>query len=83
VPRLEPVRCTVERPDLTSYLALVRRIWLNELEGEQHVMAEQLGRKDGGGLVIQLCGHPNRQRAYEHIRAGVRRRSIGRPTPSG
>jgi integrase len=41
---------------------------INVLELEPHVVAEQLGHKDGGKLVIELYGHPDASRAREKIR---------------
>ena len=41
---------------------------INVLGLEPHVVAEQLGHKDGGKLVIRLYGHPEASRAREKIR---------------
>ena len=41
---------------------------LNELELEPWVIAEQLRHSDGGRLVLDLYGHPNRGKAIERIR---------------
>jgi integrase len=41
---------------------------LNVLELPPHVIAEQLGHKDGGKLIVQLYGHPDRARARRRIR---------------
>jgi integrase len=41
---------------------------LNELDLEPWVIAEQLRHSDGGALVIQLYGHPDRRRAIDRIR---------------
>jgi hypothetical protein len=40
----------------------------NVLELEPHVIAEQLGHCDGGKLVVQLYGHPDKARARRKIR---------------
>jgi integrase len=41
---------------------------LNELELEPWVIAEQLRHNDGGRLVLELYGHPDRAKAIERIR---------------
>jgi integrase len=41
---------------------------LNELELEPWVIAEQLRHGDGGRLVLELYGHPDRNKAIERIR---------------
>jgi hypothetical protein len=41
---------------------------LNELELEPWVIAEQLRHSDGGKLVIELYGHPDRRKAIDRIR---------------
>ena len=41
---------------------------LNELELEPWVIAEQLRHSDGGRLVLDLYGHPNRNKAIDRIR---------------
>jgi integrase len=41
---------------------------LNDLELEPWVIAEQLRHGDGGRLVLELYGHPDRNRAIERIR---------------
>ena len=41
---------------------------LNVLELEPYVIAEQLGHKDGGKLVTQLYGHPDKKNARRRIR---------------
>lgn len=51
------VRCAVGLPNMTFYLATRHYFgWyaLNVLELEPYIIAEQLGHKDGGKLVIQL-----------------------------
>jgi integrase len=65
------VRCAAGMPDTTLYLATRHYFgWyaLSVLELEPHIIAEQLGHKDGGKLVIQLYGHPDKQRARRRIR---------------
>jgi hypothetical protein len=41
---------------------------LNVLELEPWVIAEQLRHSDGGKLVIELYGHPDRRKAIDRIR---------------
>jgi integrase len=41
---------------------------LNDLELEPWIIAEQLRHSDGGALVTQLYGHPDRMRAIDRIR---------------
>ena len=41
---------------------------LNELELEPWVIAEQLRHSDGGRLVLELYGHPDRGKAIDRIR---------------
>lgn len=41
---------------------------LNDLELEPWVIAEQLRHEDGGRLVLELYGHPDRDKAIERIR---------------
>jgi integrase len=41
---------------------------LNELELEPWIIAQQLRHGDGGRLVLQLYGHPDRVKAIERIR---------------
>ena len=65
------VRCAAGMPDMTLYLATRHYFgWyaLNILELEPHIIAEQLGHKDGGRLVVQLYGHPDKRRARQRIR---------------
>ena len=65
------VRCAVGLPDMTLYLATRHYFgWyaLNVLGLEPHVIAEQLGHRDGGRLVVQLYGHPDKARARRRIR---------------
>lgn len=65
------VRCAAGLPDLTLYLATRHYFgWyaLNVLGLPPHVVAEQLGHKDGGKLVIALYGHPDKARARRLIR---------------
>jgi integrase len=56
----------------TSLYLATRHYWgsyaLNALELEPHVIAEQLGHRDGGKLVVQLYGHPDKARARRKIR---------------
>jgi len=65
------VRCAAGFPDMTLYLATRHYFgWyaLNVLGLEPHVIAEQLGHRDGGRLVVQLYGHPDKARARRRIR---------------
>jgi hypothetical protein len=41
---------------------------LNVLEIEPRVIAEQLRHSDGGALVLELYGHPDRKEAIRRIR---------------
>ena len=41
---------------------------LNDLELEPWIIAEQLRHGDGGALVLQLYGHPDRRKAIDRIR---------------
>jgi integrase len=65
------VRAAAGLGNTSLYLA-TRHYWgwyaLNVLELEPHVIAEQLGHRDGGRLVIELYGHPERARARRKIR---------------
>jgi integrase len=58
---------------------------LNELELEPWVIAEQLRHSDGGRLVLELYGHPDRTKAIERIRRAYTGGSISalRGTASG
>lgn len=65
------VRCAAGLPDMTLYLATRHHFgWyaLNVVELEPHIIAEQLGHKDGGKLVVELYGHPDKNRARRCIR---------------
>lgn len=65
------VRCAASLPDMDFYLATRHYFgWhaLNVLELEPYIIAEQLGHKDGGKLVIELYGHPDKSRARRRIR---------------
>jgi integrase len=65
------VRCSAGLPEMTLYLATRHYFgWyaLNVLELEPHVIAEQLGHRDGGRLVVELYGHPDKARARRRIR---------------
>ena len=72
------VRCTAGVPEMTFYLATRHYFgWyaLNVLELEPHIIAEQLGHKDGGRLVISLYGHPDKSRARRRLREAYDRHS--------
>lgn len=65
------VRAAAGLGDMSLYLATRHYFgWyaLNILELAPHVVAEQLGHKDGGKLVVQLYGHPDKARARRLIR---------------
>ena len=65
------VRCSIGMPDLTLYLAsrhFFASYSLNVLNLPPHVIAEQLGHKDGGKLIVQLYGHPDAKVARQQIR---------------
>lgn len=65
------VRCAAGLPEMDFYLATRHYCgWylLNVLELEPHVVAEQLGHKDGGKLVLDLYGHPDQVKARRRIR---------------
>ena len=51
---------------------------LNDLELEPWVIAEQLRHDDGGRLVLELYGHPDRNRAIERIRRAYTGASLTR-----
>ncbi len=65
------VRCSVGLPEMDFYLATRHYFaWfaLNVLELQPYIVAEQLGHKDGGKLVVQLYGHPDKTKARRKIR---------------
>jgi integrase len=65
------VRCAAGLPDCTLYLAsrhFAAWFMLNVLGLAPHVVAVQLGHKDGGKLVTQLYGHPDAAVARRLIR---------------
>jgi len=49
---------------------------LNELELEPWVIAEQLRHSDGGRLVLDLYGHPDRDKAIDRIRRAYSEPSV-------
>jgi hypothetical protein len=55
------------RPDGPHSLSAVA-----DVVGDLSVIAEQLGHKDGGKLVEQLYGHPDRKRRLAKIRDPIR-----------
>lgn len=76
------VRAAAGMADLTLYLATRHYFgWyaVNVLELDPAVVAEQLGHKDGGKLVEQLYGHPDKARRREIIRQAAR--AHGKVTP--
>jgi integrase len=76
------VRCGVDLPDMSLYLATRHYFgWyaINILGLPPHVVAEQLGHKDGGKLVTKLYGHPDASRARKMIREAHDKQ--GRVTP--
>jgi len=52
---------------------------LNGLELPAHVIAEQLGHRDGGTLVTQLYGHPDARRSRRKIHEGYQRSGAIKP----
>ena len=67
---VEPSALLLGLPEMTPYLATRHYFgWcaLNVLELEPHVIAEQLGHCDEGGLVVELDGHPDKARARRRI----------------
>lgn len=65
------VRCGIDMPEMSLYLATRHYFgWfaVNVLQLAPHVVAEQLGHKDGGTLVIRLYGHPDAALARQQIR---------------
>ncbi len=65
------VRAAAGLGDVPLYLATRHYFgWyaLNVLELDSAIIAEQLGHKDGGKLVEQLYGHPDRKRRLAKIR---------------
>ena len=76
------VRCFAGLPEMTLYLATRHYFgWyaLNVLELEPHVIAEQLGHRDGGRLVVELYGHPDKSRARRRIKEAFDRPGTVRP----
>ena len=76
------VRAAAGMGDVPLYLATRHYFgWfaLNILELEPHVIAEQLGHRDGGKLVTQLYGHPDKARARRRIREAFDRTGGVRP----
>jgi integrase len=71
------VRCSVGL-EMDFYLATRHYFgWyaLNVLELPPYIVAEQLGHKDGGKLVIQLYGHPDQVKARRKIREAFDRQA--------
>ena len=52
---------------------------LNGLELPAHVIAEQLGHRDGGTLVTQLYGHADARRSRRKIHEGYQRSGAIKP----
>lgn len=70
------VRAAAGLGDVPLYLATRHYFgWyaLNVLELDSAIIAEQLGHKDGGKLVEQLYGHPDRRRRLARIRDAFER----------
>jgi hypothetical protein len=65
------VRAAGQPRDTSLHLA-TRHYWgwyaINVLDLEPHVIAEQLGHRNGGKLVVQLYGHSDKARARRMIR---------------
>lgn len=56
---------------------------LNELELEPWVIAEQLRHSDGGRLVLELYGHPDRNKAIDRIRRAYADPTVARVKGTG
>lgn len=68
------VRGAARLGDTTLYMATRHHFgWyaLNVLGLESAVVAEQFGHKDGGKLVEQLYGHPDRTRRRQRLREAL------------
>jgi hypothetical protein len=77
------VRAAAGLGNTTLYMATRHHFgWyaLNVLGLESAVVAEQFGHKDGGRLVEQLYGHPDRAPSWAR-RSRLRRRADDRPPP--
>lgn len=65
------VRAAAGLGDVSLYMC-TRHFWgwyaLNILDLAPHVIAAQLGHKDGGELVMKLYGHPDKKLARQRIR---------------
>jgi integrase len=78
------VRCAAGLGDVTLYQATRHYFaWygLNVLSLPPHVLAEQLGHKDGGRLITSTYGHPDADVARERIREAFRGRGNVRQLP--
>lgn len=66
----DPVRAAFGRPEMDFYDLRHRgaSYMLNDLHIEPWLIAEQLRHKDGGKLVLELYGHPDRLKALNRIR---------------
>lgn len=65
------VRCAAGLPKTTFYMAtrhMFASYALNVLGLPPHVIAHQLGHRDGGKLIVELYGHPDAKVAREQIR---------------
>jgi integrase len=69
------VRCAAGMPDLDLYLA-TRHYFasyaLNVLRLPEHVIAHQLGHRDGGALVRKVYGHSDHALALDRVRDAYR-----------
>lgn len=79
------VRCAAQLGDVTLYQAT--RHWfafysLNVLGVPPHVVADQLGHKDGGRLIISVYGHPNSAVARQRLRDAYSERPNVRALPT-
>lgn len=65
------MRCAAGFPDIDFYVAtrhFFESYALNVLGLPPPVIAEQLGHKDGGKLVVHLYGHPDKAVPRQRIR---------------
>lgn len=79
------VRCSAQLPDVTLYMATRHYFaWygLNVLRLPPHVLAEQLGHRDGGKLIVDTYGHPSAAVSRERIRDAYTAASNVRQLPT-
>jgi integrase len=76
------IRAAAGLGNVTLYMAtrhLAGWYMLHVLDLPAHVIAEQLGHRDGGTLVTQLYGHPDGRRARRKIHEAYERSSAVKP----